>query len=103
MFSLQILGIILLTLSDRETSGLSLTIGPPFGMVKKIKSDWIAANSNEIWINLTDGVKNFPNVDKDGSSDWAGKVERRLMGKKYEVNRECQMLTGCCPNPWSGN
>jgi hypothetical protein len=76
MFSLQILGIILLTLSDRESSGLPLTVGPPFGMVKKIKSDWIAANSNKIWINLTDGVKNFPM--------WTRMVHRIGLGKLKE-------------------
>jgi hypothetical protein len=62
MFSLKILGRTLLTLSDIETSGLSLTIGLPFGMVKGIKSDGLAVNCGKMWINFADEVKNFHNL-----------------------------------------
>jgi hypothetical protein len=39
------------------------------------------------------GEKFSQSVHIGDVEDWAGKVEGRLMGKKYEANFECKMLS----------
>lgn len=39
------------------------SLGPPFGMVKKIKSEWLAVSSSKMWTNFAGAVKNLHNVD----------------------------------------
>ena len=53
-------------------------------------------------LDFAGALKNFHNLDLNGILRIAlDTLEGNWIGGESEVNRECQMLRGCCPNPWS--